>query len=193
MPKLSPPTATPISDKAIQTKTGKTWDEWFKLLDEAGAEKMSHKDIVAHLADAHQVGDWWQQMITVGYEQARGLREKHERPEGFQISVSKTIMAPAVALFAAWADETKRSRWLPEAGFSIRKATQAKSMRITWIDGDTRVEMNLYPKGGNKCQITVQHSKLKDAEDASEKKAFWNSALEKLKAFLEDNSPNFRP
>jgi len=41
------------------------------ILDKAGAKKMDHKQIVAYLSEQHQVGPWWQQMVTVGYEQAR--------------------------------------------------------------------------------------------------------------------------
>ena len=33
-------------------------------------------------------------MIAVTYEQACGLRDKHEKPQGFEISVSRTIDAP---------------------------------------------------------------------------------------------------
>lgn len=72
--------ATPLtSDAAVAAKTGKSWAQWFAVLDAAGANKMSHKEIVAYLRDNHDIGSWWQQMVTVGYEQARGLREKHAR------------------------------------------------------------------------------------------------------------------
>ena len=40
-------------------------------------------------------------MVTVGYEQARGLRKKHQRPEGFQVSASRTVAVPIAVAFAA--------------------------------------------------------------------------------------------
>lgn len=80
-----------IGDTAVKARTGKTWAEWFANLDGAGATRMSHKEIVAYLGGHHQVPEWWQQMVTVTYEQGRGLREKHETPGGFQVSVTKTI------------------------------------------------------------------------------------------------------
>jgi 3-methyladenine DNA glycosylase/8-oxoguanine DNA glycosylase len=82
-----------MSDEAVESKTGKTWSGWFKHLDAAGAKKMSHQEIVAHLSEKHGVGPWWQQMVAVTYEQARGLRDKHQKPEGYEISVSRTIDA----------------------------------------------------------------------------------------------------
>ena len=53
-----------MSDAAVQSKTGKTWPEWFKVLDAAGARKMSHQQIVAVLSKQHGVGPWWQQMAV---------------------------------------------------------------------------------------------------------------------------------
>lgn len=75
--------STRMSDEAVQAKTGKNWEAWFKILDKAGAQKMNHKEIVAYLNQKHYVGPWWQQMVTVAYEQARGLREKHETATGY--------------------------------------------------------------------------------------------------------------
>jgi hypothetical protein len=66
-----------ISSEAVKAKTGKDWPEWFAILDAADAQKMSHKEIVALLAEKYQVGSWWQQMVTVTYEQGRGLRDRH--------------------------------------------------------------------------------------------------------------------
>ena len=41
--------AAGISSEAAQAKTGKSLDEWFALLDKAGAADWPHKDIAAHL------------------------------------------------------------------------------------------------------------------------------------------------
>jgi hypothetical protein len=35
--------AAGISDAAVQAKTGKTWTEWFAILDQAGAAAWPHK------------------------------------------------------------------------------------------------------------------------------------------------------
>ncbi|MBZ5536330.1 MAG: hypothetical protein LAO31_10280 [Acidobacteriia bacterium] len=90
-------TGSRMSDEAVQGKAGRTWKEWFSILDAAGARKMNHKEIVAYLSSKHKVGSWWRQMVTVGYEQARGMRELHQKPGGYEISVSKTIpVSPSV-------------------------------------------------------------------------------------------------
>src|SRR6266849_6848560 len=88
-----------ISSEAVRAKTGKGWPEWLKILDAAGAKKMNHKEMVALLHTKHGVDPWWQQMVTVGYEQARGRRLKHQKGDVFSIGASKTIEASVSTLY----------------------------------------------------------------------------------------------
>jgi len=61
-----------ISSAAVRKATTKTWAQWLALLDQAGAKKLPHKGIALLLQQKHRLGDWWCQMVAVGYEQARG-------------------------------------------------------------------------------------------------------------------------
>jgi uncharacterized protein YndB with AHSA1/START domain len=171
-------------DEAVQAATGKTWTEWFSLLDGAGASQMNHKEIVAIL-DSHGVGPWWRQMVTVGYEQERGLRELHEMTGGYEISRSKTIAAPMPAVEEAFTNDALRRRWLVDADFIIRKATPGKTLRVTWVDGRTHVTVYFYKKEGGKTQVNVQHTKLADGAEAERMKDYWEDNLGKLKEMLE--------
>lgn len=173
-----------MSDEAVESKTGKTWARWFKHLDAAGARKMTHQEIAAHLSEKHNVRPWWTQMIAVTYEQARGLREKHEKPEGYEISVSRTIAAPIGKAFKAWTDEKTRKKWLP-SNLTIRKATTNKTIRITWEDDKTSVVAAFLAKGGGKTQVVAQHIKLRDSKAAAKMKKFWSEALDRLKESIE--------
>lgn len=174
-----------MSNEAVKAKTGKTWPEWFSILDKAGAKKMTHKEIVAYLNGKHGVGPWWQQMVTVSYERARGMREKHQTPQGYEISRSKTIAAPADAIYKAFTDARMRSKWLPATDIDLRTATPKKSMRIGWTDGKTSLSVNFYPKDKSKTQVVVQHLKLSNAADAKKMQAYWEKNLGKLKEMLE--------
>jgi hypothetical protein len=92
MPKPVKSKPTPrMSDEAVKVKTGKTWKQWFEVLTHAGAKKLSHQEIVQLLSSKFAVGPWWQQMVAVTFEQQSGLRDAHQRPDGYQISVSKTL------------------------------------------------------------------------------------------------------
>ena len=175
-----------ISDAAVKKATGCGWDRWFAFLDRLGCAKMSHKEI-AELVHARwpRIGGWWSQMVTVGYEQAKGLRAKHQVKSGWSVSSSKTIGVPVKSLFGAWKDPKKRAVWLKDHGFTVRKATAPKSLRITWVDGKTNVDANFYAKGARKSMVAVQHDKLSSAKDVERKRAYWARSLAKLKAAIE--------
>lgn len=174
-----------MSDDAVKAKTGKVWKEWFAILDRAGAKKMTHQEIAKYLHTEEGVGPWWTQMVTVTYEQAKGLRNKHQKPDGYQISSSKTINAPIKMLYESFANEKLRKKWLDQDGLVIRTATANKSIRITWSDKKTSVEVGFYPKSDTKGMVTVQHSKLPTESAAAKMKTFWKTALERLQASLE--------
>lgn len=174
-----------ISDDAVLQATGKTWAAWIKLLDADGAKKMTHQEIVAIVTAKHDVGPWWQQMVTVGYEQARGKRAMHQRSGGFAVSRSKTIAVPLAELYAAWSDKRKRGKWLADAEFTVRRATPNKSMRVTWIDGESDLSVVFTAKSPEKSHVAVDHEGLKDARHADQMKSYWTQRLEKLKTLLE--------
>jgi len=173
-----------MSDDAVKAKTGKVWNEWFSILDKAGAKKMSHQEIVEVLNSKYNVGPWWGQMVTVSYEQARGLRDKHEKPSGYEISVSRTVDVPLTTLYRSFANEKVRQAWLDEEGLEVRKKTPNKNMRVTWKDGKTSLDIAFAAKSGNKSQVVVQHSKLPDAKTAEKMKGYWAHALTRLKDSL---------
>lgn len=174
-----------IGSAAVAKATGKSWDEWFALLERASAPKMEHQEIATLLYEKHDLSGWWAQMVTVGYEQERLGRRKHEKPGGFEVSVSKTINTPLGKLYQAWSDMRARKRWLPESNFEVREATPHKSMRITWVDGKTHVDANFYAKGDDKSQVAVQHRKLESPASAEEAKRLWADRLAALKDLLE--------
>jgi hypothetical protein len=168
-----------IGDAALEAATGRNWTAWIAALDRAGAATKTHREIVMLLGEKLGLDKpWWGQMVAVGYEQAKGLRAVHEHATGLAANVSRTISAPADAVFAAWNDASRRVAWLPDL-LTIRKATPGKSLRITWADG-TNVDVNLAAKGAAKTQVAVEHAKLAGALAVAEKKAFWKDALTRL-------------
>lgn len=174
-----------VGDEAVKAKTGKNWSEWFTLLDKAGAKKMSHQEIVKLLSSKHDVGPWWQQMVTVAYEQASGLRRENQRPDGYQISVSRTLNASLAAAYKAFADAKLRDSWLQEKGLVVRKTTPNKTMRVTWKDKATSLEVYFTKKAADKTQVVVQHTKLPDAKAAAKMKTYWAKKLDRLRNTVE--------
>ncbi|MEO8769041.1 MAG: hypothetical protein ABI402_03120 [Ferruginibacter sp.] len=177
-----------ITDKLVVEKTGKTMEEWFKLLDKKGANKMKHIDIfnlVGSIKELNLLGEWNQNLFTTTYEWNRGIKERGEKENGFEIGVSKTINVSIDILYNHWIDDKLRNKWLAKEKIIIRKATQNKSARITWSDGITSLSVDFYTKGENKSQVVVQHMKIADNENAIELKDYWGKKLEVLKVLLE--------
>ena len=179
-----------VSDAAVKAATGKDWAGWFALLDGANATAMSHAQIAAYLGREQGVSSWWSQMVANCYERERGLREKHQMPNGYQVSVSRTMETPLARLYEAWSDSASRDRWLAEGALVVRKATPEKSVRLTWVDGRTSVEAYFYPKGVARSQVTVQHSKLASAGDGERMKAYWREALDRLQQHFGKGGPS---
>lgn len=173
-----------ISNDTVEKKTGKGWEAWLQLLDDQDASRWQHKQIAIYLHEHHGLDDWWAQAVTVGYEQARGLREKHQKPDGYEISVSKTFQAQLDKLYQAWTEVAVRQHWLSDLGITISRATPHKSLRAALPD-QTRLSVQFYPQSNGKVQITVHHMKLADSQDAEASKAFWKRALERLKTHCE--------
>ncbi len=126
-------------------------------------------------------------MIAVSYEQARGLRDKHEQKDGYQIQRSRTISTPALRAWAACKNGIRRLEWLPESETarirSIREDTRLM-LRLDWPDGSL-VLIGVEPKDGDKCVVGVQHSKLADRAAARRAKQFWADRLGELRKQLE--------
>jgi hypothetical protein len=176
--------AVGVSSDAVARRTGKSWAEWFALLDAAGAAELDHKGIVAVLAQRHGVGPWWQQMVTVAYEQARGKREKQDTDDGYQVDVSKTLELPLAKLFRFWAEPAERNKWLADDRFSIHKATASKSIRARWGRGVSRIDVDFLDKGAGKSQVTVQHNRIESPDAAEQMKAYWAKKIRALEALL---------
>jgi hypothetical protein len=58
-PADAPKARRPYSDEVIRANTGRTWDEWFTLLDAWGGAERPHPEIARWLVEEHGVGGWW--------------------------------------------------------------------------------------------------------------------------------------
>lgn len=63
-----------IDDAEVKVATGKTWKEWFALLDEFGVEERGHDLTVHYLREHHKLPANWAKEVALHYENDRGLR-----------------------------------------------------------------------------------------------------------------------
>jgi hypothetical protein len=174
-----------VGNASVFKATGRTWEEWLKVLDRAGAKAMAHRDIAALLNRKFSLTSWWSQMVTVGYEQARGLRKVHQQASGFAANASRTMAAAIDKLFHAWHDPAARAQWLKDAPVEVKRATKGRSMRIKWTQNGSDVDVGFTAKGPGKTSVQVSHGKLASAAEVARQKAFWKDALSRLEAMFE--------
>jgi hypothetical protein len=173
-----------MSNEAVAAKTGKTWNEWFKLLDQANAMTLGHRHIAALLREKHELPGWWSQNVTVEYERSRGLRERHQVSDGYSVTVTRIFPTSVSRLYSATADAAQRRQWFPRGVFEPSSQTKAKYVRGAWKK-QSRLEFGFYAKGEGKAQIALAVTKLAGKTDVETERAAWKRALSKLEALLE--------
>lgn len=192
-----------ISDAAVMEGTGKGWEAWIGLIDEAGGETMSHKEIAAMLEDAgHLESSWWAQTVTVGYEYAKGRRVKGQTADaGFQLGVQKTLPIEAERLWQFLTSPEGLSVWLGEglqeldlsvgAEYEtaestigeIRSVNPAEKLRLTWQpagwENSTTLQLYLEAKE-DKTALRFHQEKLTGLEQRKQMKAHWQRILKEI-------------
>jgi hypothetical protein len=174
-------------DATIRERTGRGWEEWFDLLDDAGGADMSHREMARWLAEregAHALA-WNVQAVVGSYERARKGRQVGEHEDGFTVTASKTVAVPIERLYAAFVDADERARWLPGAELRERTTIEPRSARFDWGDGPSRIHVALTAKGEAKSTAALTHERLPDGKEAERMKAFWRERVAGLKEVLE--------
>jgi hypothetical protein len=167
-----------MSDASVSKRTGRTWTQWVRVLDAAGASEKPHREIAQYVSSLG-ISNWWSQTVTVGYERIRGLRARGQRRGGgYEATKSRTFDVPVEKLFDAFASTRKRRRWLP-AKVTVRGATPHKYMRLTWEDGKP-VQVGFLSKGPAKSSVAVTHQKLPDRSAADAAKKAWTEHFDRL-------------
>lgn len=173
-----------MADDKLKAKTGCTWERWVWALDRVKAHQWPHREIAQYVHEKYKVDGWWSQMVTVGYERIKGLRERGRRLSGhYEATKSRTLPVSVSKVFKAWSQPRLRSQWLPDVTVVVRGATANKSIRITWEDG-TSVQGWFISKGRSKAQVALAHGKLPNRETAERLKGYWAERLEALEAML---------
>lgn len=181
-----------ISSDAVKKATGKTWKQWCAAIDKAGGPSMTHKQIAEMLSTRLKVKPWWSQMVTVGYEQARGRRRKHQKTDGFSVSASRTLNVSPAGAFLWWKMDRCRRQWLGDVDIAVHHATPSKSVRATW-NASTKtpvksISVNIYVRGKDRAAMTIQHDKLASTAVAKKMKTYWARQLARLEQLIAEEA-----
>jgi uncharacterized protein YndB with AHSA1/START domain len=159
-----------ISDEAVKKATGKSWAQWFSLLDKAGAKDWPHKQIAQFLQENNYIKKgkewpanrsfsegWWGQSVTVGYEYQIGRRIKGQtKDSGFEIGVQKTLSMLPYEVWKLITSSKGVKVWLGETGelkFKPGERYQTKhgiSGEIRTVRVSERMRLTWQPTGWDK-------------------------------------------
>jgi len=208
----TPKAIRPLTDAQIKTRTGKTWDQWFETLDKFCGVEKGRREIGYTLHGKPGVDGWLSTVIVVEYEAARNVLEPDGRPKGYTVCVTRTIVAPVAAAYAAWSTDAGWNTWFAkkskvdlkvggrystasgDAG-EFTRITDGKAIEFTWENPKhkpgTLVEAAFKPKGiGNdKCVVTVSHERIQTRAEADDLKDAFTGVLNTLKKVLEKQHP----
>ncbi|MXW29209.1 MAG: SRPBCC domain-containing protein [Chloroflexi bacterium] len=191
-----------LSGEAVDRATGRDWDAWLELLDGLGAREMDHKEIVALIAGPGALpSGWWQQMVAVGYGQARGLRVVGQTSAGgFQIGVQMTLPVsageawdlltegPGLGVWLGTADgidfrKGERYRTLEGASGEVRSVAPGERVRLTWsspaLAHPSTLQVTVMPSGG-KASVRFHQERLSSLEERERMRAHWRDVLKEL-------------
>jgi hypothetical protein len=191
-----------ITSKSVFKCTGKNWDQWIKILDNAGAKNLSHKNIVIYLADTHKLSLWWQQLVTSSYEVHIGRRIEGQNHKGeYATALSKTMPLNQKKMWKFICSPEGQKIWLKplsplkillkeqyeaEGGIfgEIRTMKAPERIRLTWQDSDweksTVVQVMCIPRPKEKSIFVVQHEKLKNLRLKKQLLQHWKQVFEEL-------------
>ena len=171
-----------MSDASVKKQTGRNWAEWVRVLDAENMASKPHREIAQYVLSLGTPG-WWNQMVAVGYERIRGLRDRgQQRGGGYETNKSRTFAVPVSKLFDAFAKPRLRARWLP-GKIRIRTANPLKTMRMNLEDG-TLVQIGFTPKSDRKSAVAIQHGHFPDKSTADRMKAWWAERFDALSEIL---------
>jgi uncharacterized protein YndB with AHSA1/START domain len=194
-----------ITEQAVLKATGWTWDEWFALLDKEGAQELDHKGITKVLREEGQLkSGWWQQMVTVEYERARGLRKMGETAKGFEVTIRRTFeVSPKRAWDVlmkpigqkAWLEVMKPLKFVKGEAYEttdgttgeIRTVRPGSHVRLTWRPMGWTEASTLQVSVINTARVAVivfQHEQLPSQRDRENVRKHWGGVLDALGELL---------
>lgn len=176
-------TVSPVHDKAVREATGKGSEEWFAILDAAGAREMPHKEIAQWLAasSAPLADPALSQWITIAYEKRIGRRVTGQDCYGnFFATASRAVAGDLDFALDAWlrrVEGVSDFNGLALAGApKVSKSEKFRYWRGVFDDGST-INIVINAKGAGKCTVAVDHRKLAGEDAVGEWKAFWKEFL----------------
>lgn len=193
------------SDEAVKKATGKSWDEWFKILDKEDASKLSHKDIVLLLQNKGLIkkgkglsaarpfnAGWWAQSIVVGYEEKIGRRVFGAKTTGnLTVTVGKSMNGSVDDVLKKWEGLVKGKKEFNKVKIKgDSRISSTKEWRYWKVDMEDSSKLMVgigpsaalrtSPKGDKQSAFSITMDKLKGEKEVEKWRVYWKEFLDNL-------------
>ncbi len=152
-----------VGTGAVLRATGRPWDEWLKVLDRAGAERLPHKrHRAAALAQVRRA----RLVVPDGDRRVRAGAGAAQRRASAPTASPSTPRAPSRrgrALYDAWSDAATRERWLLDAPVEVRAPPRQVDAPRVDAERDRASTSHSPPRAAARDQVAVAHAKLANA------------------------------
>ena len=172
-----------VTDADVKKKTGRTWQEWFALLDRDGAAKLDRSRITRIVASKYGIGLWWRRTIAKAYEQARTARDAAKGiASGPVANTSRAMQQPMRALSATMHDLEARARRLKSRTFADRPAPGTISMRGSASVGNVDISGDRFEALPSESGVVAES--IRDVSPVRKMRAFWKARVDSLQKSL---------
>ncbi len=197
-----------ISNEAVQKATGGSWDQWHRLLKDAGADEWSHKETVAYLREEHGMSHWWGQTVTVDYEQHTGKRQVGQtQTVDYQIGVRRTVNLTSEDAWNLLFSREGSQIWLGDIALvEFEKGTRFKTadgiegevrvnrpyhhIRLTWKpdewENSSTLQIRVIPTTTGRTTISIHQEKLENEVIRERMRAHWKKVLGRLEELIDN-------
>lgn len=191
-----------VDDATCLADTGKSFAEWFAILDAFDGLKKGRRDSVQHLY-AMKANIWWMTTIYVEYEKLHGVIKKDGLAEGYTICVTKTINAPVEKVYSIWNSnlvdwyEDGATQDLREEGTltcaggtkgTFKRIRENKDLRMVWEHPGCVAPMMLdvqFQDTKGKTLMNAMTSRVQTRGETDGLREAWSAALTRLKTLAE--------
>lgn len=205
MAKRGTQAANAVTDEALIKATGRSWDDWERVLETCGAAELKHGQIVG-LLEGLLKDQWWRQTVAVEYARRKGLRAVGETAStGFQIGVRRTVplalddawrLVTSPKGVRAWLGDTPGLAWEKGAAYTaadgawgeVRVVKEGSHVRVTRLAlGEKRastIQVRVIPASTG-TTISFHEEHLPDAEAREERRGHYEAVLDRFARLAE--------
>lgn len=191
-----------VSSASVKKGSGKDWDQWIKILDNAGAVNWTHQEIVKFLKQKYKLDVWWQQGVTLGFELAKGKRIEGQSLKGTYLAMAtRTFPVSARKVWNFLKSEEGQSIWLQplspiqlkagedfeaEGGVfgQVRTVKAGVRARLTWTETEwpksTVLQIYVASRSPKKCILIFSHEGIRDTRVRAQLRERWKKAVDDL-------------